>query len=247
MLPNWSILFLRWFPVAALAALSGIFLVRRIYRQLPFFFLYLISALLLGVFRYLALYWGRLPYFYFYWISDLVISVIILLPFYEVFLRRLFPRFYRVRFYRNLFPAIAALVLLGAIVAALQSPDKSAAFQMASRGFDFMRTGVLTFLMLLMIVMGRNWTRYDLAVCLGFGLQAAVALVNSGVRTWQHHSSLLFDNMELLAYDLACLIWLIGFWRPEKPVVAEPLNPEALQEARKWEEELKKFLANGKR
>jgi len=58
---------------------------------------------------------------------------------------------------------------------------------------------------------------------------------------------LLFDNVELLAYYLACLIWIGGFWRPEKTAVPAPLNPEALQEARKWEEELKKFIADGKR
>ena len=247
MLPNWLIIFLEWFPLVALAALAGIFLLRRLYRELPFFFLYVISALLIGISRYAAYRLGRGPYFYTYWISDLIASVILLFPLYEVSLRRLFPRFYKVRLYRNLFPVVALLILLGTISAALQAQDKSAAFQMASRGFDFMRTAVLTFLVLLMVLMGRNWTRYDFAICLGFGLQAALALINSAVRTWQHHSSMLFDDLEYFAYNLACLIWVVAFWKPERSAVVAPLDAEALHKAQKWEEELKKFLANGKR
>jgi hypothetical protein len=250
MLPNWLNLLLTWFPVAALAIMAGIFILRRLYHELPFFFLYLVSALLTGVLRYAAVHFGPRTYFYSYWISDLIVSVIFLLPFYEVFLRRLFPRFYQVRLYRNLFPAVAALVLLAAIGAALQAADKGAAFQMASRGFDFMRTAVLTFLMLLMIMMGRNWPRYDFGIALGFGLQAAVALINSAVRTWQHHSSALFDNLEYVAYNIACLIWIITFWKPERPAILPPegqMNAETLHQARKWEEALKDFLTQGKR
>ncbi len=235
--------------MVALAVLAAIFLVRRLYRELPFFFLYLVSALLIGICRYAALQLGRRSYFYFYWISDLAASVIFLLPFYEVFLRRLFPRFYRVRLYRNVFPVVAVLVLVGTIGAALQAPNKAAAFQMASRGFDFMRTAVLTFLMLLMILMGRNWTRYDFAISVGFGIQAAVALINSAVRTWQHTSSALFSNLEYVAYDFACLIWVIAFSKPERAPgsTPQPLDIETLQQARKWEETLKDFLKPGNR
>ena len=250
LLPSWLVFFLTWFPVLALLTLAGKFLSRRLYRDLPFFFLYIISASLIGILRYAAVHAGRRTYFYSFWISDLSISVIFLLAFYEVFLRRLFPRFYKVKFYRNLFPAVAVIILLATIVTALQAPDKGAAFRMASRGFDFMRTAVLTFLMLLMVLMGRNWTKYDFGISLGFGIQAAIALINSAVRTWLHHASKTFDNLEFIAYNIACLIWLITFWRPEEPRVPAQTGqfpPEALREAQKYETVLKDFLTPGKR
>jgi len=104
--------------------------------------------------------------------------------------------------------------------------------------------------MLLMVLMGRNWTRYDFGISLGFGIQAAIALLNSAVRTWLHHSSTILDNLEFIAYDVACLIWLITFWKPEKsppPVSGDHFTPATLDEAKKWEDTLKDFLTPGKR
>jgi hypothetical protein len=251
LLPNWLTVGLIWFPVLALVTLAGIFVARQLYRELPFYFLYLLSASLIGVLRYVAVHLGRKAYFYSYWISDLTISVIFLLAFYEVFLRRLFPRFYKVRFYRYLFPVAASIILLTAIITALQAPDRRAAFLMASRGFDFMRTAVLTFLMLLMVLMGRNWTRYDFGISLGFGIQAAIALINSAVRTWLGHPSATLENLEFIGYNIACLIWLITFWKPERALspggADDRMVPQTLQQARKWEQVLKDLLTPGKR
>jgi hypothetical protein len=244
------IIVLTWLSVLVLAVLAGIFLRRKLYRELPLFFAYIISASLIGVLRQITFHLGRSAYFYSYWLSDLTGSVIFLMAFYEVLLRRLFPRFYKVRFYRNLFPAIALLVLVATISIALQAQNKGAAFQSISRSLDFMRTAVLTFLMLLMVIMGRNWPRYDFGISLGFGIQAAVALTNSGVRAWMHHPSAALDNLEFIAYNVACLVWLITFWKPErafKASGADMVDVETLQQARKWEETLKDFLTSHKR
>ncbi len=228
---------------------SAIFLWRRTYRQLPFFFVYILSAWIIGIVRYAAFKLGARPYFYTYWISELAAAVTVSLALYEVFLRRLFMRFYKVRFYRNLFPAIAVVILLLTIITALQAPDRRAAFLMASRGFDFVRTSVLVFFVALMAVMGREWTRYDFGIALGFGLQAAVALVNAAVRTQVHYKPTILGTIEVIAYDASCLIWLITFWKPEKPFIPPPadrLTPETLHQARKVEETLKDFLTPGK-
>jgi len=229
---------------------SAILLWRRTYRQLPLFFVYVFSAWLFGIIRVIAFRMGKQPYFYTYWISELAGAVTVSLALYEVFLRRLFMRFYKVRFYRNLFPAAAFVILLLTIITALQSPDKRAAFLMASRGFDFVRTSVLVFFVALMAVMGREWTRYDFGIALGFGLQAAVALVNAAVRTQFQYKPTILGTVEVVAYDVACIIWLITFWKPEQALAPAPAvqpTPEALHEAKKWEDSLKDFLTPGKR
>jgi hypothetical protein len=116
--------------------------------------------------------------------------------------------------------------------------------------FDFLRTALLVFLMFLMLLMGRQWSRYDLGITLGFGLQAAAALANAAVRGKLGHRSPIFDNAEILAFEVACVIWLITFLKPEPSGVlqpAEPLDPSVLPHARKWEAVLKDWLTPGKR
>jgi hypothetical protein len=241
LLPN----ILLWFSIAALLTIAGLLLWRRIWSQLPFFFLYILSAPVIGVVRYLAFPLSKTAYFYVYWISELAAAVIFSAALYEVFLRRLFPRFYRVRFYRSLFPATALVILLGTIAAVMESSDRNSAFQVASRVFDFARTAGLVFFMLLMSFMGRQWSRYDFGITLGFGVQAAAALANAATRARIGHRSATFDTLETIAFEFSCLIWFVTFIKPEHQArlqVAESVDAEVLHQARKWESVLKHWL-----
>ena len=242
--------FLFWFQVVVLILVSSLFVRYRISGELPFFFLYIVSSPLAGLLRYSTFGLSKGIYFYVYWISELEVAVVFSLAVYEVFLRRLFPRFHKVRLYRLLFPAVAGIILLLTIIAALESPNQHAAFQLASRVFDFLRTAFLVFFMFLMILMGRQWNRYDLGITLGFGLQAAAALANAAVRGKLGHRLPIFDNAEIMAFEVACVIWLITFLKPEPSGAlqpAAPLDPSVLPHARKWEEVLKDWLTPGKR
>lgn len=246
LLPN----LLFWFSIAVLTVLSAVFLWRGIWRDLPLFFLYIVSAPVIAMLRYAIYPLSRNAYFYVYWISELAGAVFCSLALYEVFLRRLFPRFHKVRLYRALFPAMAGLLLLLTIIAAVQSADRGAAFQLASQVFDFLRTAFLVFFMFLMLLMGRQWKRYDLGITLGFGLQAAAALANAAVRGKLGHRSALFDSIETFTFEVACVIWLITFLKPERSdrlQPAETLDPLVLPQARKWESVLKDWLTPGKR
>lgn len=243
-LPN----LLFWFPVVVLTLLSAVFLLRRLWSELPLFFLYIVSAPAVGMLRYAAFLASKTLYFYIFWISELELAVVFSLALYEVFLRRLFPRFHKVRLYRRLFPTAAALILLLTIIAALQSPDTKAAFLTASRAFDFVRTAFLVFFMILMLLTGRQWSRYDLGITLGFGIQAAAALANAAVRARLGHRSSMFDTVEAVTFELACIIWLITFVKPERSDHLQPaaLDPAMLDQARKWETILKDWLTPGR-
>jgi hypothetical protein len=236
-------------PILVLMLVSALLLWRGTFRQLPLFFFYVLTAWLFGVSRFAAFKLGAKPYFYTYWISELAGAVTVSLALYEVFLQRLFKRFYNVRFYRNLFPLVAGLVLVVAIVTSLHASDKRAAFLTASRGFDFVRTSLLVFFVALVALMGREWSRYDFGIALGFGLQAAIALLNAAVRA-QSKKSTFLGVVEIVSYNIACLIWLITFWKPEHGLVSassdEQISTEALHEAHKWEKALKDFITPGK-
>jgi hypothetical protein len=249
MFRTWAWFLVVWLPVGELSMVAAIFFWRRLWRDLPFFFLYLAFALLVGVVRYLSSPFGEWPVFYTYWISDLIASLVVFLAMYEVFLRRLFAKSNKNPFYKRFFPLVAVVILVLAVLTAVQAPDKGAAFSMASRAFDFIRTAVLVFFMGLMVLMGRGWSRYDLGITLGFAIQAAVALANAAVRASTHYQATALNSAEIVAYDLSCLIWLITFWKPEKRtqfITPEQLDPEMLQQARSWETQLKAWLAPGK-
>jgi hypothetical protein len=237
-----------WFPAVALLLVGVLMYHRRAYRELPLFFVYVVSALSIGVLRYVAFRLGRDVYFYAYWISELAAAAFVSLALYEIFLRRLFPAFHKVRFYRNLFPLAAIVIFLIAVITASGSSDKRAAFVSASSRADLVRTAILVFFVALMAFMGRQWRRYDFGIALGFGVQAAVALADTAMRFQYHEKTPAFlTTIDVIVYDITCLIWLITFSRAEKTPPAihgDQLSADALDAARKWEGSLKDFLTH---
>ncbi len=206
---------LGWLSVPILALLAGLIARRKLYREFPFFFAYILIACFVGVVRFIVYKeYSQILYFYVYWCSDFVLVVSAFLALYETFLRRIFPGFSSVRLYRYLFPTAAVVVALLAFLTALHSPNRNAAFSIAC----------------------------------GFGLQAAVALVNSAVKAQSQYKSTILDSFEVIAYDVACVIWLISFSkRPPQMVTSDDqIQPEMLHEARKWETVLKDWLTPGK-
>jgi len=79
-----------------------------------------------------------------------------------------------------------------------------------------------------------------------------VAMSLASVTFWTQASkrSPLVGRIPVIAYDIACIIWIYCFWRAPKsePAVhTAPLSPAALHEAKKWEESLKDYISSGKR
>jgi hypothetical protein len=239
-----------WFTVANLLLVVVLFLWRRVYRDLPFFFLYMIYALLAGAARYAAYHVHPKLYFYVVWFTEFSSFFIVVLALYEVSLTRLFPAFFRFRFYRYLFSAMAVIVPIISIQIALQAPDKKGALWMISRGYDAARATVLLLVVALMIFMGRSWKRYDFGMLFGFAVQAAAAVPNGLARAQAHYQVTIWDTVETFAFGVSCLVWLITFWKPEKSVALQSLDEmdaATLQQARTWQAALKDWLIPSKR
>lgn len=242
----WHVM-LSWISVPALGLLIVIFLARKIYRDFPFFFLFVVASAFIGAVRFAVFVIGPRPlaYFYFYWCTDFALMVSCFLAIYELFVNRLFPAFHKVRFYRFLFPAAASIIAVLAFLTAVQSPDPSASLQIAARTFDFLRTASICFFVVLMLVMGRRWTRYQFGIAFGIGIHAAASLAGGAMRTLWHYDHTAFDRVFVIAYDIGCFIWLFAFWKAadthERSSFAD-VNPQVLREARKWEGTLKGWL-----
>jgi hypothetical protein len=87
-----------WFAVVSLLLLVGVFVLRRTYRNLPFFFLYILYDALAGAARYGASRVHPKLYFYVFWFTEFAGLFVVVLAVSEVSLKRLFPGFFRIRF-----------------------------------------------------------------------------------------------------------------------------------------------------
>lgn len=248
---SWIWDFLAWLSLPLVILLAGVIAWRRLQRKFPFFFGYVLIAFSAGVVRFVVykLCSSRV-YFYVFWVSDVVGVLAALLAIYETFLRRIFPSFAAVRFYRYLFPAAAVVIAVLGLLSALHSPNTGAAYYITSRVLDFIRSAVIGFFVAVILLMGRQFIGYEFSIAAGFGIQAAVALANAALRMQMHKTTPL-DRFEPVAFDAACFIWLWAFFNkknvPKAQSTAVQLEPEMLHQAKKWEDVLKDFLTSGKR
>jgi len=230
-----------WFSLPSLALLAVLLVWRRAVREFPYFFTYVLMGECVDIARYWGYYRWRQGYPYVFWVTDVLIAVFTFLVAYELFIRRLFPRFHATRFYRYLFPIVGLFIGLVAAPSALAAEKISLLLGLV-HGLEILRVTVLLFFVGLMVLMGRRWTRYEFAIALGLALQAAATLVTSA--NWTRSFPMLPNNLPLIAYDLACLVWLIAFLRPEKPtaIPVGPVSPAILEGAKEWESALKESV-----
>jgi hypothetical protein len=246
---NWFQFVLDWVGLPSLALLAIILIYRRWYREFPFFFLYVLSAGLVGIARLFFL--EEAPtriYSRVYWVSDAALAAFSFLATYELFFKRLFSGFNKTRFYRFLFPA-AAILVTSVVAGGSLIGGHISALALTTRIFVFLQAAILVFFVALMIMMGRRWSKQEFAIAFGFGLDVSTSSILLGILSHTAIRNELLTRIEVIAYDLACLIWLCCFWTPPKAQNTTPpaLSTETLQEARKWEDSLKDFMSQGKR
>jgi hypothetical protein len=244
---GWLHFLVNWFGLPALALLAILLVYRRWHRIFPLFLVYVVGAELIGIARLASLRAPSRLYAKIYWVSDIVFAALALLATYELFFKRLFPSFYRVRFYRTLFPAAAILITAGAVFTALLGGHFSILAKTIHL-YIYLRAAVLVFFVILMLMMGRHWNKQEFGIAFGFGLDVATALLLLG--TWAHTSikSAIIAGGAVVTYDVACIMWLYCFWpTPTQTGTPPELTTEALHKAKKWEESLKDYISPGKR
>jgi len=245
----WANILIDWFALPSLAVLACILLYRKFYREFPLFFSYVVLTEMVGLTRYAASKGPPGVYSKVYWISNLVVVLFAFLASYELFVKRLFPRFYQIRFFRILFTLAAILVNVVVVIEAIYGNHKRWLL-LSARIEEFLRAAVIFFFVALMTVMGRRWEMKEFGIAFGFGLDVAISLASVALWTQASNRSPLVSRIPVIAYDIACIIWIYCFWNApmsEPAVPTAPLSPEALHEAKKWEESLKHYISPGKR
>jgi hypothetical protein len=238
----WQVI--NWLSVPVLAVVLGILCWRKLYREYPIFFWYLVATEAAGVVRFFAISRGVMTYFYVYWISDIIVTILNFLAVYELFVKRIFPKFYKVGLYRYLFPAFAAGSILLAWFAAL-APRNMSALALEDRILDAAVVATLIFFGLLMLVIGRQWTRYDFAIAFGFALSSSAFLLATTIWMQSHYQDF-SAHIPVIAYDVTSLIWLFAFRAPEKTPQHANITPELVSEARAWQSVLRNWISSKK-
>jgi hypothetical protein len=98
-----------------------------------------------------------------------------------------------------------------------------------------------------MTVMGRQWGKKEFGIAFGFGLDVSTSLAAVALVSQSPARTDLLNRFSVIAYDIACIVWLYCFWTATETPAAPPLSPEAIAEAKKWEGSLKNFVHHGKR
>ena len=233
-----------WLSTPALAALVILFLYRKLYKDFPVFFSYAVVACLDDIARFIALRLSFRIYNNTYWITELLNTVLALAAINELFLRRLFPKFHRVGFYRYLFSITAVIVVVLAALTALNAISVSVLINFL-RFTDFTRVATLCFFIALMLFMGRSWSRYEFGLTAGFVIDAAAFLATFALGLKRHLHGVV-ALLPVVAFDLASLIWLVYFLRAEEVTPVKSASPELVETAKKWEKMLKDSLAGKK-
>jgi hypothetical protein len=241
---SWLQFVIDWFGLPALILLAATLLYRRWYREFPFFFSYVVGAELVGIARLTFIHVSPHLYFQVYWFSDTALAAFAFLAAYELFFKRLFPRFYKTTQYRLLFPAMAILITL-LIPLIILIGGHSSVLIVITRVYEFLRAAILLFFIVLILVMGRLWTKQEFGIAFGFGLDVSMSLAAMGIWSRSNPSALL-DRLSVIAYDIVCIVWLYCFWSADKRLSTPQLPPDALNEAKKWEGSLKDFITPGK-
>jgi|SRR5882724_552521 len=194
---------------------------RRLYSEFPFFYVYIITAVLVSVFRFIVIGDYSL-YFKVFWATEALYALLALLALHEVF-RYIFIEFYDLWWWcRFIFPCLVGILGFLKISDALQHPPAQASPTVAailsfSVTVNWVQIGLFVFFGTLFFLLG-SWENYPMGIVLGFAIIA--------IGSWAAYSarSIFGTNFNLVAkygppvaYILAAVIWLITFVRRPQP------------------------------
>lgn len=223
-------LLLSFIAPAILVLLAIIFLRRRLYRELPFFFIYIVYAPL-ATLRILT---GSRPvlHFWLYWITEALYGILALLVLREVFHRVFAMSYAAYRWFRFLLP-VALLLILGMSLAEAfihpfgggYIPRFITAVYWFDLGVHALEGTILLLVGTLTMAFPVRWRQYEFGILTGFGISACVIMLADllALQTGVTYEAF-FRYGPPIAYVAATLIWLEAFVRPPKTWVRPQMD-----------------------
>ena len=227
----------------------GLILRRRLYREFPWFFSYVLfhtleTLVALLIYRY----FGRTSslYFYEYWVAQALGFCLRFAVIYEIFYHLLKPYEGLRRASAFVFRGVGVVLLVVAIWIAFAGPSNEPAWALAGavvaeRSINVVQCGLLLLLFLFASYFALTWRNYVFGIALGFGVIAAMELLASALATQSpFFANGIFGLLPRLSYDLAVIIWLAYMASPEPSRVELKALPQ--HDLEKWNQELLELL-----
>jgi hypothetical protein len=170
-------------------------------------------------------------YFWTFWITEAIYALAALLALHEAF-RKAFVSFYRMKWFRLVFPAVAALMAFIAIHnamgrPALQGPGYVEVILALATGVNYLEAVLFGLFFFLVLLLGVYWRSYTFGIVVGFGMSALGAMIAFGLRSEIGQKyDVLAKYLPPVAFLVGALIWLHTFRRPpdREPVWSQKMT-----------------------
>jgi hypothetical protein len=199
-------------PVLQLAVAAAMFR-RKLHREFPFFFAYIISQVLIFLFLF-PIYESGDPayYFYSYWLCSVLSLALGFKVIHEIFLDIFRPHHTLKDLGTVLFKWAALVMLLAAGVVLAASPSASEPLVRAvltvQRCVRVIQCGLVLFLLFFSRYLGVSWRQHSFGIALGFGGFASIELGASALYSGGQISQTTLSLANMVAYNCAILTWL---------------------------------------
>lgn len=221
----------------------------RLHWRFPFFFVYVISIVLIAVVRF-ATVTRPWPYFVAFWSTEVVYAVLALLALHEIFRRVFFGFYAQFVWFRLLFPSVVVLATSFVMWRGLQSPAVQAPpllrfILLFGIVVNFMQMGLFCMFVLVAAFFKLHWRQAPLGISLGFAIAASGAVAGYWLRSeFGTKVEMFMQYIPPVAYLLGIAVWLLTFLKPEpEPSWVSIVNIEQVtEEIRQDTAAIKKFL-----
>ena len=234
--------------IALLFVVAVAMFLRKLHRQVPVFFAYILYALLFDVLHYGLVHLANPNWaWYSTWADDVFCILLEVAIFAEIF-NRLFAPYSSIRQFAKLvvFWSAATLVVIGTFTAVFfhqvaYSVPVLTIFLVLDRTLRAVQLGLILTLFALSKYLHLRWKHLIFGIALGFGFYALMILTGDTVR--MYYGQLVAGNVGALegaAYCAAVLIWVVYTLQPEVariPIVSLPSN-----ELERWDRALAQLL-----
>jgi hypothetical protein len=199
-------------PVLQISVAAAMFK-RKLNRQFPIFFAYIVFQALLFFVLFPIYKWGNYSeYFDTYWISSGVSLVLGFMIIHEIFLDVFHP-YHTLRDLGSVLFRWAALVML--LVAGVVAASSPAGVQgplvevitTVQRCVRVIQCGLILFLLVFSKYLGVSWRQHSFGIALGFGGFAGVELTMLALHASRHASDVSANLVNLIGYNMAIMTW----------------------------------------
>jgi hypothetical protein len=241
---------IEWLTIPLEAWILLLMIRKGLHRRFPWFFLYMVYSTITDIARTVLI--GSAVYFYVYWGTKAVAYVLAVVALYESF-RAIFQTFYRLSWFRFVWPGAIILIWIYCIWRALKHPPPhfggiGAILISGAIGSSFTIVGLVLLFFILARLVVMNWYLYEFHIVYGLGLASAGMVTAVLVRSeFGNKFVWLTEWGPPLAYLIAIFVWLSAFLRREQEINIGTPPEVVLQEMQQDLKSVRRFFRRSAR